>query len=321
MKIKGIGIGDGKSIGTVLKLQLDKNINIDEKSTENKDDVVLEFKKSLNELIEELEETAKKLRNANEEIRAEMFEMHKELLDDPEYMDGVLDNIEAGYSAQASVARTTNMQSQILSSMGNDFMAERAKDIEDVGNRLLCKLRNETYFTLDSLESPCVVVADDIPPSIINGADKNMVIGIIMAKGSKTSHVSILATNMEIPTIVGCKNVDSLENGDYVYLDAEQNFFQTDIENDEKLRLHEIVENYKDKTLRLKSYKNFEAKTRDLTRINVYGNIMDIESAEKTVENGGDGVGLFRTEFLYMNRTKLPSEEEQYSIYSSIAKK
>ena len=148
-----------------------------------------------------------------------------------------------------------------------------------------------------------------------------MVKGLIMAKGSKTSHVAILAANMGIPAVLGCGNIQSLQNGQFVFLDAVSGMVYSDLSDEEIRQAREEDVRYSNKLKQLSVFKNRESITRDGKRIHVLANIMDASVTDKLMEYGADGVGLFRTEFLYMNRETMPSEEEQFVIYQNIAKK
>lgn len=262
-----------------------------------------------------------RFRSAEELVRAEMFEMHEALLTDKFLREAVIENLQEGFSLESSVTRMIEDKMNVLLSLEDDFMAEKAKDLEDVGARLICKLRGEEYPDLSGLETPVIIAAEDLPPSMLNSADSQMIEGLILGKGSKTAHVVILAANMEIPTIVGCSSIELLKTGDFVFADASKGKFFCGLTDAEQKKAKEEVENYHRRMQELIIYKDKKAMTRDQEPIQIYGNIMDGRSIHKILENGGDGVGLFRTEFLYMNRRKLPSEEEQFVRYRSIAKK
>ncbi len=321
MKVKGIGVSGGKAVGKILRITLDQQIDMEEQSSCLPEEEILLYKEHMAKVMEALGDNAERCKSEGAEVQAEMYEMHQQLLDDPEYEEAVIADINQGYSSGAAVARATKMHSDILSSMDNEFMAARAKDIEDVGNRLLCSIQGRAYLTLEDLKDECIAVAENLPPSVISGADKNKLRGIILAKGSKTSHVAILATNMQIPTVMGCKDIEGLIEGEMAYINADQGYYLSDLTPEEEKQAQLEVERYKKKQQKLTENKNLATEMKDGYKLELLGNIMDQNGADLVLENHGDGVGLFRTEFLYMNRKNLPTEQEQASIYSAIVKR
>ena len=318
---KGVVTLPGKALGRVVRIGKLPPADPEEKSA-------LSREETLSKVDEALEETSRRLRNLSQrfleegkKVRAELLEVQNFMLSDKTFRRAVRQEIEAGYSAEASVERSIRAQCALLEKTGNAVLNERVEDIRDVGNRVVCRLRGIPYPDLASLSGAAILAAEEIPPSLLADADQEKVRGILLAKGSKTSHVAILASNMGIPMIVGFKEVDSLRDGEEIYLDAVSGNVHTRLTEEEIRKAEEEIEAYRQKQLFLDRYLRKDAYTADGTRIYVLANLLDSRKTDQLMRIGSDGVGLFRTEFLYMNREQLPGEEEQFAVFRDVAKK
>ncbi|NJO41115.1 MAG: phosphoenolpyruvate--protein phosphotransferase [Cyanobacteria bacterium RU_5_0] len=266
--------------------------------------------------IEALRANVHKQGNPN---KAAIFAAHQELLEDPELLDMTFSAIDKGKSAAYAWKQTYTSQAEFLAKLPNELLAQRANDLRDVGGRVL---RILTGITTETVNYPknTILAAEDLTPSDMATLDRSTVIGFCTVAGGATSHVAILARSMDIPAIAGTESrVLDLANGTPVILDGSKG----------RLRLHptqEEMERVRDRQIRISAKreqdlaaKDQPAVTIDGHRMEIVANIGNIEDAKKTVETGGEGVGLLRSEFVFMERDAAPSEDEQTEIYSSIA--
>lgn len=319
---KGIPASKGYAIGKVF-LKRAEEITIVEKTHIDKEDE----KKRLQEAIEASSQqlNALKDRTAAEigESEAEVFASHLMMLDDPEFIGTALQNIEVeNVSAEIAVKTVIDMYLEIFSEMDDEYMRERAADIKDVGDRLLRNLTGSISDGLSELEENTVVVAHDLTPSDTAQLDKSKVIAFVTNIGGRTSHSAIMARTLEIPAVVGLEDItSSVKTGDIVIVDGVDGIVIINPSED-TLKL------YEDKKVELEAEKkklrklvNTKTVTKTGKEIIVAGNIGSPEDVHKVIENGGEAIGLFRTEFLYMDRGELPSEEEQFQAYKYVVEK
>ncbi len=320
MVLKGVAASPGKAAGNILVIQDIPEYDREEKSTAAAQESIRRVNEAIDELNCEMESLSKRLSAAGDDMKAAMVQMHAAMLTDKILRTEIEKEINRGYSPPAAVARAAYRQQKLLLSLNDTLMKERAQDVKDVSKRLICRLTGQTYPDLSDLRREAIIVSDNLLPSMLTSAN-GKVKGLIMAKGSKTSHVAILAANMGIPAVLGCASIENLHDGEFVFLDAVSGTVYSGL-SDEKIRWArgEDVQ-YRSKLDRLSVWKNRKSVTKDGKRIHVLANIMDASVTDQLMENGADGVGLFRTEFLYMNRETMPNEDEQFVIYQNVAKK
>lgn len=320
--LKGIAASKGYSIGTVLLQKHEEIIISDEKIT----DIEAE-KAKLDKALENsrVQLTAIKEKAAKEmgEEEAEVFEAHLTLLDDPEFAGAMTLAIEnEQLNAMKAVENTKNTFVMIFESMDNDYMRERAADIKDVSNRIIANIAGKAVNPFENAPENTVVVAHDLTPSDTAQLDRSKVVAFLTNIGGRTSHSAIMARTLEIPAIVGLGNItDTVKDGDFVIVDGIEGIA---IVNPSE----EVVNEYKAKKERfqaeqeeLKKLIDVKTTTKSGKRIEVCGNIGKPEDVDQVLVNGGDGVGLFRTEFLYMDRDAAPTEDEQYNAYKYVLEK
>ncbi len=251
---------------------------------------------------------------------AEIFQAHKMILEDPEMLGEVRKKIQdKKCNAEFAMKETAQAFSDMMAAMKDEYFAARATDIMDVGNRVLRILLGVAESPTANLKEPSIIVADDLTPSDTVLLDKSLVIGFCTARGSATSHTAILARGLGIPAVSGvgdavltqCNHSDAILDGTNgeVILDPDSATVK-----DYEQRIQTA------KTIREASLKHAHEPvvTKDGRHIEVVSNIGNVEGARSSIENGAEGVGLLRTEFLYLERTSLPTEEEQYQAYKAI---
>ncbi len=321
MIIKGIATSPGKALGKVMIVQEIPKADPEQKRTVSKEEAISSVDSSVLELSETMKKLIDQYHTQGEHIKATLMETHYTMLRDRLFHDGIFKSIGEGYSAPAAVARSVEEQCRLLDSLGDSLIRERIDDFRDIGNQLICQIIGQNYPDLSNLKEEVILVARNLPPSLLANSNSKKIAGLLLGNGSRTSHVSILASNMGIPTVVGCGDISILENGKRIYLDAVAGQVTYNITADEIAFAKKEIEKYHDRMLKLQMFTQTAGCTADGVRVHVLGNIMDTSTTDKLIQDGADGVGLFRTEFLYMNRDKLPSEDEQFAIYKNIAEK
>ena len=208
----------------------------------------------------------------------------------------------------------------IFEAMDDDYMRERAADIKDVAGRILANLKGYSIDILTNLPENTIVVASDLTPSDTAGLDKDKVIAFLTNIGGKTSHTAIMARTLEIPSVVGLNDITTLvKNGDTVIVDGNEGFVFI---NPNEAKIKEYLDkklDFENEKIELLKLKNIKTVTRSGKRVEVAGNIGNPKDVIKVIQNGGEGIGLFRTEFLYMDRDTMPTEEEQFTAYKYVA--
>ena len=316
---KGIAASKGYAIGKVFLQEHEEIVITDAKVS----DIAAE-KEILNKALAQSKVQLEKIRDkALEEIgehEAQVFEAHLTLLDDPEFTGGMLLEIETNsINAMKAVESVTNTFVMIFDSMEDEYMKERAADIRDVSKRIISNLAGKGGDAFAITEANTVVVAHDLTPSDTAQLDRSKVTGFLTNIGGRTSHSAIMARTLEIPAIVGLKDITtSVKNGDMVIVDGIEGIC---IINPEQSVIDEYTakrEKFLAEQEELKKLISVKTVTKSGRRVEVCGNIGSPADAEAVVANGGDGVGLFRTEFLYMDRDSAPTEEEQFEAYKKV---
>ena len=260
--------------------------------------------------------------NGRQEAAA-IFEAHQLILEDPELITAVSSQIEQeNVNAEFALETTLNFYINLLAQTDNSYMKERITDLKDVGNHLFHFLLEEKPLTRIQLEEECIIVATELTPSDTTQLQLSKVLGFITELGGPTSHTAIIARSMELPAIVGYANLTaSIKNGDLLIIDGEQGevFINPDSKTVQDYQLAQKAQlQQKEKLINLK---NFPSQTQDGKKIKLLANIGEPWELTKALEYGAEGIGLFRTEYLFMNKEALPSEEDQYQSYKEVLEK
>lgn len=266
--------------------------------------------------IEGVKERAAK-RLSPEEL--EVFDAHLMMINDPDLVGQMKamienDNVNAAYAADQVANSTVAM----FESMDNEYFKERAADVKDVTFRLKCNLLGLEIPDLTAINEPTIIVAHDLTPS--DTAQLNeFVKGFATAIGGKTSHSAIMANSLEIPAVVGAAGVlEAVKNGDVIGLDALDGVIYVNPDDETVDELAKKAVAYAEEKKALQVLVNAKSITADGHEVELAGNIGGLKDAEQVVANGGEGVGLFRTEFLYMDNDHFPTEEEQFEVYKAV---
>lgn len=255
--------------------------------------------------------------------KAEIFEAHLFLLDDPDLIDTTLDQIESeGVNAEYALYEVASSIIEALQSMDNEMLRERAADVKDITGRVISKLEGREHSALSELSAETILIAKDLTPSDTAQLNLEFVRGFVTEIGSRTSHSAIMARSLELAAVVGTgADASVIRTGDMIILDATAGQVIVN-PSDEQLRDYSTRKaEYEEYKTRMRSFVDRPSVTGDGVQVELASNIGGIDDLEKVLANGADGIGLFRTEFLYMGRSSFPSEEEQYSVYKHVLEK
>ncbi len=317
--LKGIGIGNKISIGKVFLYNKEKI-----EFSQEKDELPFEIK--IRQLEESIEDVRRELEELYKSIKetfpreAEIFLFHKGILEDEYVIEKIKSYLAEGYSLVYSIERAFNEIKSEFEGMEQELFRERAKDIEDVEERLLKKILNINTSSLSSLPYPCIVVAKDLTPSDTANLDFINLLGFVTEEGSITSHTAILAQAFNIPAVVGVRGIiDQVKKAEEIIIDSGEGLVILNPTEEEK-HFYSIKKDEKDKISReLIKFRDLPAITSKGRRIKVFANIGSEKEAEIAINMGAEGIGLFRTEFIFLDRNDPPSEEEQFRIYKRVA--
>ena len=320
--LRGIGTSKGIGIGKALIIHKCKNavsrakINDTEAEVDKFNEAVEKFIQETNGLVDKL---SQKLNG--DDKNALVLKNQEYLIRDPEFTSGVISAITNDkLNAEAAVEDTCEMLKNIFLSFNNDTMTQRVADIEDMKQRLIAIMQGQKHIDLTKLSDNTVIIADEIHPSMTANMDTEHIAGIISEKGGDTSHASILARALEIPAVLSVKDICSkIAEGEEVIVDGA---YGEVFVNPTPITLkiyNKKKKAYDERVKELKKYIDKQTVTRDGRKVMLAANIGNADEAAKAVKAGAEGVGLFRTEFLFMNKQALPTEEEQYNEYKKAA--
>ena len=286
------------------------------------EDVDLE-KQRVKQAGEQAEEQLKKLYDkAVKEVgeaSAAIFEVHQMMLQDEDYLDAINNMIKTEkVNAEYAVAVTGDHFSEMFARMDDDYMKARAADIKDISNRLVRNLQGEREVDFGAIE-PSIIIAEDLSPSETVQMDKNKILAFVTVHGSTNSHTAILARMMNIPALIGVPlNLEEIKTGMQAVVDGFNGevIFEPTAELREKT-MQRIAEE-KEKLQLLQTLKGKESVTLDGRKVHLYANIGSVDDLGYVLENDAEGIGLFRSEFLYLGRNDFPTEEEQFQAYKQV---
>ncbi len=254
------------------------------------------------------------------EANAAIFEVHQMMLEDLDYNESV-ENIVRGQevNVEYAVAATGDNFSRMFSAMDDDYMRERAADVKDISERLLAILNGRKASTAET-EEPVIIAADDLAPSETVQLDKDMVLSFVTVHGSANSHTAILARMMEIPALVGAGlPLDDSVDGKLGIVDGASGKIYVEPDEDTLNKMRERQREEAEKKELLQRLKGRENVTLDGQKVMLYANIGNIKDLAMVMQNDAEGIGLFRSEFLYLEKEDYPTEEEQFQIYKQAA--
>lgn len=310
---KGIIASNGIAIGTVYLFNREEVVvdetNIEENMVEDEKNRV---KAAIDNYISELDNTE----GANE-AQINIANAHKELLQDPYFSDTIDAKIANELkNSELALNETINEMVEIMSQIDDEYLKERASDYKDIGYQLMYKLKGIKPKDLSLIEKGSIVISKELTPSDTSNMNKENVVAFATDLGGKTSHTSIIAQTLDIPALVGMQDIsEKVEGGEKAIIDGDQGIISINPSEDLIAEYENKIKVQQEKRERLKEVKDKEAITKDGKKIEVSANIGNIEDLKAAIDNGCDGVGLFRTELLYMENDHFPTEEEQFEVY------
>ena len=316
---KGKSVFGGTAIGRIRVYnkgeQQVKRVKIEDTEVE-----ITRYNKATDMAMSQLAELYKKALKEVGEANAAIFEIHQMMLDDDDYRESIENMINTQkVNAEYAVAQTADNFAQMFSSMDDDYMKERAADVRDISERLLTILHGKDQKGISSSE-PEIIVADDLAPSETVQLDKDMVLSFVTVRGSLNSHTAILARTMGIPALIGTPlPLDDSVDGKMGIVDGTNGMIYVDPDKETLDKMQKTQEEEKEKKELLQSLKGRENITLDGQKIMLYANIGNIKDLATVLQNDAGGIGLFRSEFIYLEKDHYPTEEEQFQIYKTVA--
>ena len=317
--IKGIAASSGIAIAKAYKLVM-PDLTVTKKTIEDVEKEIARYEEAMEKTAKELEmikEAASKNLSAEE---AAVFDAHALVLSDPEMKTQVEDKIKnEKINADAALEDVANMFIGMFESMEDEYFKERASDIKDVSRRLLASLLGKALPNPALIDEEVVIIADDLTPSDTAQLNKNLVRGFATNIGGRTSHSAIMARSLEIPAVVACKTItEEVNDGDMIILDGSEGIVIINPSDEDvatyKIKRDEFIA-YREELKKLKDEKTVST---DGHHVELVANIGSPKDIQGVLENGAEGVGLYRTEFLYMESAELPTEDEQYEAYKAV---
>ncbi|CAM3777142.1 phosphoenolpyruvate-protein phosphotransferase PtsI [Avibacterium endocarditidis] len=319
--ISGIPASPGIVFGKALVLKEEKIVLDTQKIQDDQVEAeVASFYEGRNAAVEQLTAIKDRAYASLGEEKAAIFEGHLMILEDEELEEEIIDYLRSN-KVNAGVAASTIIDQQVamLSEIDDEYLKERAGDIRDIGNRLIKNILGMHIVDLGEINEEAILVAYDLTPSETAQLNLDKVLGFITDIGGRTSHTSIMARSLELPAIVGTNTVTQQVNtGDFLILDAVNNCVYVNPSQEEIDRLKALEAQLAEEKAELAKLKDLPALTLDGHRVDVVANIGTIRDVEGADRNGAEGVGLYRTEFLFMDRDQLPTEEEQFIAYKEV---
>lgn len=252
------------------------------------------------------------------EKEAMLFETHKLMAEDLDFEDAVKMELENNVTSEYAVQAAGEQLADMFASMNDPYMKERANDVREVSARIISALKNVGKGF--SLTEPSIIICDDLPSSELMKIDRKLILGIVFVKGGANSHVSILTRMLEIPSLCGIENlvVDQKLDGEYAILAASKNELIIGPESHTVTDYAKLKREYEKNKKKLQAFKGKETLSLDGKKVEIYSNIASSFEVENAVRNDCEGIGLFRSEFIYLDSVDYPSEEEQFEHYKRV---
>lgn len=322
LKIEGIAASAGVAIAKAFKLE-HPDYTIHRRDASDSAAELARLDEALAKSQQELEAIKERTLQELGEKKAEIFESHLLILNDPELLTPVRDKITAeNVSAEYALNETANEFISMFENMKSAYLKERAADMRDVTKRVLTHLLGLNYVNPADINEEVIVIAEDLTPSDTAQLNRNYVKGFTTNIGGRTSHSAIMARSLEIPAVVGTKEVlDKVNSGDLVIVDGLDGSVIINPTEDVLSEYKAKRDKYLVQIEEWKKLREVQTMSKDGVHVELAANIGTPNDVAGVLENGGEGVGLYRTEFLYMGRTELPSEDVQFNAYKTVLEK
>ena len=312
---QGIAASAGVGIGNIVLLkdcviEYSKNIEVDSQAELER------FQREMEAFTSHTMNVAQEVRERIGEKEAEIIEGQVMIISDPTLKSEIEGIIGTGKCTEQAVEEVCDTFIQMFSSIEDEMMRQRASDINDIKMRFLKQLLDIKDIDISKVEKGTILVARDLTPSMTAGIVKENVVGIITEVGGVTSHSAILARALEIPAVLSVENcMELLEDSQSAIVDGTKGIVITEPSTEQIEEYEIILRRIEKEKMELLAYQGQHTQTADGTSVELFGNIGMPKEAQTVIQSGGEGVGLFRTEFLFMDKSSLPSEEEQFESY------
>lgn len=316
---EGKSVFGGIAMGKIRVYKKDEN-QVKRQKIEDEEAEISRYQSARDEAMSQLQELYDKALREIGEANAAIFEVHQMMLEDDDYNESVENIIRTEHvNAEYAVAATGDNFSGMFAAMDDDYMRGRAADVKDISERLIGILNGETVAAV-AADEPVIIVADDLAPSETVQMDKSMVLSFVTVHGSLNSHTAILARTMSIPALVGT-NLASLSDvdGKYAVVDGSAGKLYVEPDEDAMKELRQKQRAFTEQKELLETLKGKENVTLDGQKMLLYANIGNSKDLATVIQNDAGGIGLFRSEFIYLERDHFPTEEEQFQIYKQVA--
>ena len=321
MRIQGISGSRGVAVGNVYRYIQEEIVIPDYTVADDKvEEEIGKFAAAMAATLKQLDTIRQKALDEMGPEEAAIFEAHMQIAQDPSLSDGIKSLVESSHTnVVAATAQTIETFANIFLGMEDAYMRERGADIKDIGDRLMRNLLGMNPRGLSHISGEVILVAQDLAPSDTASLDKNVVKGIVTAAGGPTSHAAIMARTLEIPAVMGVGDIESFVDGDKAVVlgtDGIVEMNPSDVDWDEYTNQAAA---FQEELKRLRESANLEAITTDGHHVELFGNIGKAKDAKNALTMGAQGIGLYRTEFLYMENDELPAEDVQFEEYKKVA--
>ena len=321
MRIQGISGSRGVAVGNVYRYIQEEIVIPDYTVAEGMvEDEIGKFAAAMAATLKQLDTIRQKALDEMGPEEAAIFEAHMQIAQDPSLSDGIKSLVESSHTnVVAATAQTIETFANIFLGMEDAYMRERGADIKDIGDRLMRNMLGMNPRGLSHISGEVILVAQDLAPSDTASLDKNVVKGIVTAAGGPTSHAAIMARTLEIPAVMGVGDIESFVDGDKAVVlgtDGIVEMNPSDVDWDEYTNQAAA---FQEELKRLRESANLEATTTDGHHVELFGNIGKAKDAKNALTMGAQGIGLYRTEFLYMENDELPAEDVQFEEYKKVA--
>ena len=319
MNIKGIAASNGIAIAKAFKL-IEPELTVVKATISDVEAEINLYKEALVKTTEELQKIKVKAAQNLSEEEAAVFDAHINMANDPELLSQTTDKIKSeSVNAAYAFDEVSNMFIMMFESMDNEYFRERAADIKDIKKRILAHLLGVKVNDPSTIDEQVVIIAEDLTPSDTAQLDRNFVKGFATNIGGRTSHSAIMARSLEIPAVVGTKTIlEDVKDGDMIILDGLEGNVIVNPTAEQVAHYEEVAKQYEAQKAEWAKLKNEKTVSKDGQNVELAANIGTPKDFEGVLANGGEAVGLYRTEFLYMGRDNFPTEEEQFEAYKAV---
>ena len=321
MRIQGISGSRGVAVGNVYRYIQEEIVIPDYTVAEDKvEEEIGKFAAAMAATLKQLDTIRQKALDEMGPEEAAIFEAHMQIAQDPSLSDGIKSLVESSHTnVVAATAQTIETFANIFLGMEDPYMRERGADIKDIGDRLMRNMLGMNPRGLSHISGEVILVAQDLAPSDTASLDKNVVKGIVTAAGGPTSHAAIMARTLEIPAVMGVGDIENFVDGDKAVVLGTDGIVEINPSDADWDEYTNQAAAFQEELKRLRESANLEATTTDGHYVELFGNIGKAKDAKNALTMGAQGIGLYRTEFLYMENDELPAEDVQFEEYKKVA--